>query len=134
MGNANVMNFKNYIKHNTGGYVGSVNSNIGNIMASYSSVNWIPNAINSEHLMGTLREDLKFNGFVISDYNDLQLLNSLNLPRTFMNFTTEEYAYAAMVNGGIDMFMVQPRDVVNKLFDHARTMTAKNYVPKIRLV
>ena len=55
MGNANVMNFKNYIKHNTGGYVGSVNSNIGNIMASYSSVNWIPNAINSEHLMGTLR-------------------------------------------------------------------------------
>ena len=50
-----------------------------------------------------------------------------------MKFTAEEHAYAASVNGGIDMFMVQPRDVVNKLFDHARTTTAKNFVPKTRL-
>ena len=47
MGNANVMNFKNYISHNIGGYKGSVNSNIGTVMASYSAVNFIPNSINS---------------------------------------------------------------------------------------
>ena len=38
--------------------------------------------------MGLLREDIKFNGFVVSDYNDLQLVNTMLLPRTFMNFTT----------------------------------------------
>ena len=51
-----------------------------------------------------------------------------------MNFTTEEYAYAAMVNGGTDMFMVYPKDVVKNLFDHAKKMTDKNFVPKKRLV
>lgn len=56
-------------------------------MASYSAINWIPNAINSEYLLGLLREDLKFNGFTISDYNDVQFMNTMLLPRTFMNFT-----------------------------------------------
>ena len=55
MGNVDVMNFKNYLKHNIGGYEGSVNSNIGNVMVSYSAINWIPSSINSEYLMGLLR-------------------------------------------------------------------------------
>lgn len=55
MGNANVMNFKNYINHNIRGYIGSANENIGSVMASYSAINWIPNAINSQYLMGLLR-------------------------------------------------------------------------------
>lgn len=87
MGSANVLNFKNYINHNTRGYTGSVNSNVGSVMASYSSINWIPSAINSQYLIGLLRDDLKFNGFTISDYNDIELMNTLLLPRTFMNFT-----------------------------------------------
>ena len=123
MGNVDVMNFKSYLNHNIGGYKGSVTSNIGNVMASYSAINWIPSSINSEYLMGLLREDIKFNGFTISDYNDLQLINTLNLPRTFMTFSTEEYAYAAMVNGGVDMFMVLPKNVVSNLVDHAKKMT-----------
>ena len=55
MGNVDVMNFKNYLDHNIGGYHGSVNSNIGNVMVSYSAINWIPSSINSEYLMGLLR-------------------------------------------------------------------------------
>ena len=51
-----------------------------------------------------------------------------------MNFTTEEYAYAAMINGGIDMIMEQSRTVVNRIYDHAKKMTERNYVPKSRLV
>ena len=90
MGNAKVMNFTNYISHNTQGYTGGVNSNVGSVMASYSALNWIPHAINSHYLLGLLRDDLNFNGFVISDYNDLQFMNELLLPRTFMKFSTEE--------------------------------------------
>lgn len=47
MGNANVMNFREYIDHNSRGFRGSVSSNVGSVMASYSAINWIPNAINS---------------------------------------------------------------------------------------
>ena len=39
-----------------------------------------------------------------------------------------------MVNGGVDMFMVQPKDVVNNLIDHAKKMTDRNFVPKTRLI
>jgi len=74
MGSANVLNFKNFIDHNIKGYVGSTKSNIGSVMASYSAINWIPNAINSQYLMGLLREDVGFNGFTISDYDDLKLM------------------------------------------------------------
>jgi beta-glucosidase-like glycosyl hydrolase len=59
-------------------------------MASYSAINWIPNAINSQYLMGLLREDVGFNGFTISDYDDLLLMTGMLMPRTFMNFTSEE--------------------------------------------
>ena len=59
-------------------------------MVSYSSINWIPNAINSQYLMGLLREDVGFNGFTISDYDDLRLMTDMLMPRTFMNFTSEE--------------------------------------------
>ena len=75
-------------------------------MASYSAINWIPSSINSQYLNGLLREDFGFGGFTISDYNDLLLVHNMQLPRTFMQFKTEQEAYAAMVNGGIDMFMV----------------------------
>lgn len=70
-GNANVLNFKNYINRNSRGYIGAVKSNVGSVMVSYSAINWIPNSINSHFLLGTLREDIGFNGFTISDYDDL---------------------------------------------------------------
>lgn len=71
MGNANVMNFKNYVDRNMRGYVGSAISDVGSVMASYSAINWIPNAINSQYLIGRLRDNVNFNGFTISDYNDI---------------------------------------------------------------
>jgi beta-glucosidase len=88
-GNANVLNFKNYISRNTRGYTGAVKANAGSVMVSYSAINWIPNSVNSHFLLGTLREDIGFNGFTISDYDDLENLNNNLMPRTFMNFTAE---------------------------------------------
>jgi beta-glucosidase-like glycosyl hydrolase len=110
MGNTNVLNFKNYVSRNSRGYVGGVKENVGAVMISYSSINWVPSSINSHFLLSVLREDIGFNGFTISDFDDLELAtDNLLMPRTFMNFTAEEDAYAAMVNAGVDMFMLSKK-------------------------
>jgi beta-glucosidase len=54
-GNSQILNFQNYIDHNIKGYVGSVKANVGSVMISYSAINWVPNAINSQFLLGLLR-------------------------------------------------------------------------------
>lgn len=60
--------YKSFVSHNTQGYSGSISAEIGSVMASYSSINWIPNAIGPA--IGTiLRQKLNFDGFVISDYD-----------------------------------------------------------------
>lgn len=104
-GTATVLNFKNYIQHNVKGYRGAVSSQVGTVMASYSSVNFVPNQFNSMLLMGVLREEEGFGGFVISDYDDIIRAQRMSLPRTFIN-VTEGDAYALMVNSGIDMIML----------------------------
>jgi len=55
MGTSQVLNFENYINHNVKGYIGSVKANVGSVMISYSSVNWVPSAINSQYLLSLLR-------------------------------------------------------------------------------
>jgi len=40
-------------------------------MVSYSGINYVPNSYNSMFLSKTLRDDVKFRGFTISDYNDV---------------------------------------------------------------
>ena len=87
MGNANVLRFKSFLSRNSRGYVGAVKSNVGSVMSSYSAVNWVPNAVNGELLLNNLRETVGFNGFVISDYDDLDRMFNTMMPRTFMNFT-----------------------------------------------
>lgn len=133
MGNANVQNFKNYINRNSRGYIGGVKENVGAVMVSYSSINWIPSAVNSHFLLSVLREDIGFNGFTISDFNELEFAtNNLLMPRTFMNFTAEEDTYATMVNSGVDMFMLNKRAAVERLFKHAKKVTEHNYIPESR--
>ena len=133
MGNSNVFNFRQFIEHNTPGYVGAVKANVGSVMVSYSAINWIPNSINSQYLLGLLREDLNFRGFTISDYNDLSLHSQLLMPRTFMNFTEEDQAFAAMVNGGVDMFMVSHKAMVERIHKHGKKMEERGFIPRNRL-
>lgn len=66
----------NYINVNIQGYLGALESNTGNIMVSYSSVNEIRMSLNSELLQGLLKDENQFDGinkinlgFLISDYN-----------------------------------------------------------------
>jgi beta-glucosidase-like glycosyl hydrolase len=56
-------------------------------MVSYSSINFVPNSLNSGFLMGVLRGEENFGGFTISDYDDIDRAATMSLPRTFINLT-----------------------------------------------
>lgn len=74
-------------------------------MVSYSSINWLPNAI-SPSIGALLRTKLNFDGFVISDYDEMQRIIDQQLPTNFniMNGTWD--SVTTMMNAGIDMFMI----------------------------
>ena len=74
-------------------------------MVSYSAINSVPMSFNSFFLMNTLRDEIGFKGFTISDYDDITRSDTMQLPRTFMN-VTEERAYALMISAGTDMIML----------------------------
>lgn len=104
-GTTTVINYKNFVEHNIKGYRGAINSSIGNVMISYSSINFVPNSFNSMFMMQVLREEEGFGGFTISDYDDIIRAERMSLPRTFINLT-EPDAYSLMMNAGVDMFMI----------------------------
>lgn len=62
-------------------------------------------SFNSYFLIGTLRDELGFKGFTISDYDDILRAETMALPRTFMN-VSEDRAYALMISAGTDMIML----------------------------
>lgn len=69
-GDAVAYSFKSYINHNVQGYVGALSAEVGSVMVSYSAVNGIPMAINPL-IQNVLKSKLKFDGIVISDYDQL---------------------------------------------------------------
>ena len=56
-------------------------------MASYNGINAIPNAMNSDLLQLLLREQLKFNGFVISDYDEIGKLAGQYMPTSYLKMS-----------------------------------------------
>jgi beta-glucosidase-like glycosyl hydrolase len=78
---------------------------IGSVMVSYSSINWLPNAIGPA-ISTILRQKLNFDGFVISDYDEMQRIIDQKLPTNFniMNGTWD--SVSTMLNAGVDMFMI----------------------------
>ena len=71
MGSARVLDYKNYIRYNVKGYIGASEADVGSVMISYSSINFVPMAYQSHYLQGVLREEVNFRGFTVSDYDDL---------------------------------------------------------------
>jgi beta-glucosidase len=70
-GNAIVYNFTSFYRKNLKGYEAAINSNTGSIMASYSAINGIGMAMNGGLLTGKLKNELGFDGFIISDYSEV---------------------------------------------------------------
>ena len=74
-------------------------------MVSYSSINWIPNAIGPQ-IQTILRQTLKFDGFVISDYDEMQRIINQKMPTNFNIMNASWDSVSTMLNAGIDMFMI----------------------------
>lgn len=87
-GSATVINFDKFVDHNIQGYKGSIEEEVGSVMVSYSAINFVPNSYNSYFLQGVLRDDLGFRGFTISDYDEVERTETMQLPRTMMNVST----------------------------------------------
>ncbi len=71
-------------------YQAAVNAGVGSIMASYSSWQGVRMHANNAMLTGVLKGDLKFGGFIASDYNGC-----------YQNGVT----VASCLTAGVDMFM-----------------------------
>lgn len=55
-GSASVMNFREYLDHNSPGYKGAIASGLGSVVVSFSATNLIPNSYDSYLKLGFLRE------------------------------------------------------------------------------
>jgi len=77
------------------GYLAAISAGVGTVMASYSSWNGLQMHEHKYLLTDVLKTELKFDGFVISDYNAVWELPG-----------DEEKQVADSVNAGVDMMMV----------------------------
>ena len=80
------------------GYISAVNAGVGTIMPSYSSWNGVKVSGIKHLLTGILKDELGFEGFLISDYNAIDQVNN--------DF---KKAIGISINAGMDMVMVPSR-------------------------
>jgi beta-glucosidase len=80
------------------GYLGAIKAGVGSIMPSYSSWNGVKVSASKRLLTEILKQQMGFDGFLISDYNALDQI-------------TPDYkqAIAISINAGMDMVMVPKR-------------------------
>ena len=79
-------------------------AHVATVMAAHNEVNGIPCHGNSWLLKDILRKELGFNGFVVSDWMDIERLHSMH---HWAKDSTE--AYVVSVEAGIDMHMQGPK-------------------------
>ena len=120
-GNVHVSSFKTFFEHNSQGYSGAILSEVATVMCSYSAINYVPMAI-STLLPSILREKLKFDGFVISDYDELGRIIFQHLPTSFQTMKGINESVAAAMNAGIDMMMLPPFEGEKNIFIHFDSM------------
>jgi beta-glucosidase len=101
-------------------YLPSLEAGAGTVMASFSSVNGIPMHANGELLSDYLKDELGFDGFIISDWGAVQLLPG--------DFGTQ---VATAINAGIDMVMVPDEYVA--FIRQLRTQVENGAIPIERI-
>src|SRR5262249_49855609 len=78
----------------------AVDAGVGTLMSSFNSINGVPASANTFTLTKVLREEWKFDGFVVSDYTAVRELINHGVA------ANEEEAAAKALNAGVDMEMV----------------------------
>lgn len=103
------------------GYISAIEAGVGSIMPSYSSWNGVKCTASRRLLTEILKEELGFEGFLISDYNAIHQIEFGNLKKSIM----------IAINAGIDMAM-EPggyRDFYNNL----KELVEEGKVPMSRI-
>jgi beta-glucosidase len=78
----------------------AIDAGVGTLMSSFNAINGIPATSNAFVLTKVLRDEWKFDGFVVSDYTSVRELINHGVA------ANEEQAAAAALNAGVDMEMV----------------------------
>jgi len=78
----------------------AVDAGVGTLMSSFNAINGVPASANAFTLTKVLRDEWKFDGFVVSDYTSVKELINHGIA------ANEEDAAAAALNAGVDMEMV----------------------------
>jgi len=78
----------------------AVDAGVGTLMSSFNALNGVPASSNPFTLTKVLRQEWKFDGFVVSDYTSVRELINHGVA------ANEEEAAALALNAGIDMEMV----------------------------
>jgi beta-glucosidase len=81
-------------------YAGGIDAGAGTVMADSGSINGVPATASRDLLTEILRQQLHFKGVVISDYQDVQALET-----TYHVAADPAEAIAEAVNAGVDMAM-----------------------------
>jgi beta-glucosidase len=103
------------------GYISAIRAGVGSIMPSYSTWNGVRCSASKRLLTEILKEELGFEGFLISDYNAINQID----PRDYKG------SIATSINAGMDMAMVPTgyRDFFNKL----KELVTEGKVPMSRI-
>lgn len=80
-------------------YIEAIKAGARTLMASYNTINGVECHMNTRILTDILKNELKFDGFVVTDYNGIDDNDKTNY----------ENAVKLAVNAGIDMFMVSSK-------------------------
>jgi beta-glucosidase len=78
----------------------AVDAGVGTLMSSFNAINGVPASANAFTLTKVLRDEWRFDGFVVSDYTSVRELINHGIA------ANEEQAAAAALNAGVDMEMV----------------------------
>ncbi|GFP87500.1 beta-glucosidase bogh3b [Phtheirospermum japonicum] len=105
-------------------YNDSIINGVGSVMISYSSWNGTKMHANQELITGYLKNKLRFDGFVISDWQGLDKITS----PPHANYT---YSILAGVMAGIDMIMV-PNNYI-EFIDGLTSLVKNKFIPMTRI-
>ena len=103
-----------------GGYISAIAAGVGTIMPSYSSWNGVKCSGSKRLLTEILKEELKFEGFLISDYDAID-----EMPGDYKS------QVETSVNAGMDMFMVSKK--YRELYGYLLELVKDNQVPQARI-
>src|ERR1019366_8937596 len=104
------------------GYIVAVQAGVGSIMPSYSSWNGVKASASHRLLTEILKQELGFQGFLISDYNAIDQI-------------TRDYkeAIGISINAGMDMAMVAGTDRHRVYITDLKALVGEGKVPMARI-